>query len=270
MSKVLCIPDIHCRKFWREAINEYKNSVDKVIFLGDYIDPYPEEIETNPKLMEVKSFQDAASAIKMLEDIFSLKKENPDKYILLTGNHTDSYIWQNFSKASRTDFHNWKLYHNIFSENLNLFNFVWIENDVIFNHAGISKEWAERFLYKYMKYDGGAEIEKDSFELETARVLMDTPLENFNNHYINAISELSYYRGGEFSYGSCEWADVREHINHHQTEVQGKIVPLGEEGIFQVFGHTQLRKELITDKWACLDCRKGFIIDTLTYEVSEC
>ena len=92
MSKILCIPDIHCRKFWREAINEYKNSVDKVIFLGDYIDPYPEEIEANPELMEVKSFQDAASAIKMLEDIFSLKKENPDKYILLTGNHTNKNL----------------------------------------------------------------------------------------------------------------------------------------------------------------------------------
>ena len=51
MSKILCIPDIHCRKFWRKAINEYKNSVDKVIFLGDYIDPYPEEIEANPELM---------------------------------------------------------------------------------------------------------------------------------------------------------------------------------------------------------------------------
>ena len=47
MSKYLIIPDIHCRKFWRESINEDK--VDKVIFLGDYLDPYPDEIKSNPE-----------------------------------------------------------------------------------------------------------------------------------------------------------------------------------------------------------------------------
>ena len=141
---------------------------------------------------------------------------------------------------------------------------------MIFSHAGISEDWADDFLYSFMKYDEGAEIEKNSLELETARVLMDTPLENFNKYYISAISQISSYRGGEFPHGSCEWADVREHIDHYQSEVQEKIVPLGNEKVFQVFGHTQLQKELITDKWACLDCRKGFVINTLTHEISKC
>lgn len=268
--KLLVISDLHCRKFWRKAVDENMGKVEKVIFLGDYLDPYHDEIEKYPETMEVKSFSDSENALKMLNDIVSLKKNEPNKFILLTGNHTDSYIWKNFSAASRTDYKNWDKYHKFYLENLSLFNFAWIEDDVIFSHAGISKEWAERFLYKHMKYDDGAEIEKDSFELETARVLMDTSLEDFNNHYINAISELSYYRGGEFSFGSCEWADIREHIDHYQSEVQEKIVPLGDERVFQVFGHTQLQKELITDKWACLDCRRGFIINTLTHEISEC
>lgn len=265
MSKYLIIPDIHCRKFWRESINEDK--VDKVIFLGDYLDPYPDEIESNPELMEVKSFQDTASAIKMLEDIFSLKKSNPNKYILLTGNHTDSYIWSNFSRATRTDFNNWELYHNTFLENLNLFNFVWIENDVIFSHAGISDGWANEFLYNFMKYDEGAELENDSAILETAIVLRDTPLENFNKFYIKALSCISHYRGGDYFYGSCEWADLREHIDIEKSINQ--IIPKGEDEIYQVFGHTQLRVPIITDKWACLDCRQSFIIDTISHEISE-
>lgn len=268
MGTCLVIPDIHCRNFWRKTIDENIGKIDKVIFLGDYLDPYPEEIEKNPDLMEVNNFKDSYNALKMLNDIISLKKNEPDKFILLTGNHTDSYIWSKFSAASRTDYSNWEKYHKFFLENLNLFNFVWIESNVIFSHAGISKGWAEGFLYNYMKYDD--EFEKDSFEFETARVLMNTSLEDFNNHYINAISEISSFRGGEFPYGSCEWADIREHIDLYQTEIQKKVVPLGEEGIFQVFGHTQLRKELITDKWVCLDCRKGFIIDTITHEISEC
>ena len=265
MSKYLIIPDIHCRKFWRESINEDK--VDKVIFLGDYLDPYPDEIESNPELMEVKSFQDTTSAIKMLEDIFSLKKSNPNKYILLTGNHTDSYIWSNFSRATRTDFNNWELYHNTFLENLNLFNFVWIENDVIFSHAGISDGWANEFLYNFMKYDEGAELENDSAILETAIVLRDTPLENFNKFYIKALSCISHYRGGDYFYGSCEWADLREHIDIEKSI--NRIIPKGEDEIYQVFGHTQLRVPIITDKWACLDCRQSFIIDTISHEISE-
>ena len=41
MTKILIIPDVHGRQFWKQAVasGEY----DKVIFLGDYRDPYPDE-----------------------------------------------------------------------------------------------------------------------------------------------------------------------------------------------------------------------------------
>ena len=213
MSKYLVIPDIHGRKFWRQAIFDNIKFVDKIIFLGDYLDPYSQEIKDNPDSMECSSFDDAGSLFYMLNDIVSLKKNEPDKYILLTGNHTDSYIWSKFAAATRTDYDNWEKYHKFFSQNLNLFNLVWIENDVIFSHAGISDGWANEFLYNFMKYDEGAELEKDSAILETAIVLRDTPLENFNKFYIKAISCISHYRGGDYFYGSCEWADLREHID---------------------------------------------------------
>ncbi len=269
MGKILVVPDIHGRKFWRKPVDNSLNKVDKIIFLGDYLDPYPNEIEENPELMECESFKDSTNLLKMLNDIIQLKKDNPDKVILLTGNHSDSYIWSDFSAATRTDNFNWKKYHNLFLENLNLFNLVWIEDNTIFSHAGISKDWAYKFLDTYMQYDESA-LECD-IVLECAEVLRDTPLSDFNHHYINAISKLGSYRGGFFGdCGSCEWADLREHIDHYQTEVQEKIVPLGEDGIYQIFGHTQLKRELITDKWACLDCRKAFIVDTITHEIKEC
>ena len=43
--KYLVIPDIHCRNFWRKTINENISSVSKILFLGDYLDPYGEEIQ---------------------------------------------------------------------------------------------------------------------------------------------------------------------------------------------------------------------------------
>lgn len=270
MSKVLVIPDIHGRKFWREAVSKNANKVDKVIFLGDYLDPYYNEINGNPNLMECNNFCDYQNLLKMLENIIELRKNNPNKYILLTGNHTDSYIWSNFQAATRTDYNNWKKYHKFFSENLDLFNLVWIENDVIFSHAGISQGWANDFLYNSMKYDEGAELERDSVVFETARVLKDTPLKDFNKYYIDAISYISRYRGGDMFYGSCEWADLNEHIEKIISYENNTFEAKGEKGIYQIFGHTQLLKPLISDKWACLDCRKAFIIDTLTYEITEC
>jgi hypothetical protein len=146
---------------------------------------------------------------------------------------------------------------------------VWIENDVIFSHAGISEGWANEFLYHYMDYDENVPLEKNSLVFEAARVLKDTELKDFNIHYIKAISNISHYRGGDSYYGSCEWADLREHIDIQNSSLDN-IIPKGEDGIYQVFGHTQLKSPLITDKWACLDCRQGFIFDTETYDCKSC
>ena len=37
--KILVLPDIHGREFWKGACEDI-DSFDKVIFLGDYFDPY--------------------------------------------------------------------------------------------------------------------------------------------------------------------------------------------------------------------------------------
>lgn len=263
-NKVLVIPDCHGRKFWRQAIANNIGNVDKVIFLGDYLDPYGDEIEENPELMECNNFYDSQSLLKMLENIISLKKNEPDKYILLTGNHSDSYIWSKFNAASRTDYRNYEKYHKFFSENLEYFNLVWIEDNVIFSHAGISEGWANK-VWETLEFP---ENEISSVK-EIAEVLRDTPLSKFTEYYIRRISDISRYRGGDMIYGSCEWADLREHVDM-KNSTSDNLVSKGEDGIYQVFGHTQLKSPLINDKWACLDCRQGFIFDTITHECKDC
>lgn len=264
--KILIIPDIHCRNFWRKTISDNADKVEKIVFLGDYLDPYPGEIKENPELMECKDFYDSYSNLNMLNDIISLKKDKPNKYVLLTGNHSDSYIWSKFHAATRTDYKNWEKYHKFFLENLEYFNLVWVENNVIFSHAGITEEWAQK-VWDELEYP------KDEFYsiMEIAIMFRDTPLKYFTKEHINVISNISYYRYGESSCGSCEWADLREHIEKIISYENNTFIGKGESGTFQVFGHTQLiNKPLICDKWACLDCRKGFIINTLTHEISEC
>lgn len=261
--KCLIIPDIHCRNFWRKAVKNNADSVDRVIFLGDYLDPYPNEIKENPETMEVNDSYDSEGALNMLNDIISLKNNDPDKYIFLCGNHTCSYIWPTFARGTRTDMNNYDKYRKFFLDNLNLFNMVWIEDDVIFSHAGITKEWAEE-VWDKIEFPNDEIISID----EIAEMLRDTPLDYFDKNYIGLISNISYYRYGDSAHGSCEWADLQEHCDMKKSITT--IVPKGEDGIYQVFGHTQLKEPLINDKWACLDCRKSFIIDTKTHEIENC
>ncbi|MDE5880282.1 MAG: hypothetical protein K2H60_01000 [Muribaculaceae bacterium] len=38
---IIVIPDLHGRTFWKEAVEKYPDA--DTIFLGDYLDPYPNE-----------------------------------------------------------------------------------------------------------------------------------------------------------------------------------------------------------------------------------
>jgi len=47
---MILVPDIHGRDFWKK-IRE-KATEEKIIFLGDYIDPYPQERITDEQALE--------------------------------------------------------------------------------------------------------------------------------------------------------------------------------------------------------------------------
>ena len=107
MSKVLIIPDVHGRPFWRKA-KEKINSVDKVVFLGDYLDPYGYEGITRE------------NAIEEFKEIIQFKVDNPDKVILLLGNHDCAYCYD-FGSASRYDYSNESIIKKLFGENFDYF-----------------------------------------------------------------------------------------------------------------------------------------------------
>lgn len=251
--RVLIIPDIHGRKFWREAI-KHIDEFDKIVFLGDYLDPYSYEYVDNPESME-------SDLTQMLLDIIQFKKDNLDKVVLLTGNHTDHYIWPKYViNSTRFDRTNCKKYNEIFQDNLDLFNLVYTCDRVIFSHAGVTDGWAQR-VWEYLGFP-----ENDYKFWDIVECLRDTPLSNFNNLYYDIISDVSRYRGGDMFYGSCEWADLREHISDYRPTNPGWT---DYSPYFQVFGHTQVGLPIIQESLACLDCKRAFIIDTNTHKIEE-
>ena len=175
-----------------------------------------------------------------------------DKVILLIGNHAAHYFIKNFPRSSRYDSSNAYKIREIYNSHRSLFQFAYEEiiNDkkYLFTHAGIMNSWVER--------------NKD--------IIGEPTVENLNrlaetDKGIRALSDISNYRTwiGEKS-GSIIWSDVREKIDEKSD---GNTIIPNNDSInpmydYQIFGHTQLAdKPIITDKWACLDCRKAFMID---------
>lgn len=226
--KLLIIPDVHGRTFWKNPLEKEFNNVDRIIFLGDYLDPYPQE-GISPK-----------DSIGVLEDIIKLKKNNPEKIILLEGNHDYHYMNYLITPCSRYDHENAHEIEEIFKNNLDLFQLFFKVDKYLFSHAGIIKEWVE-------KYCGCSNINE---------LLGD------ESRAYSSLWVVPRIRGGWEWFGSCLWNDVRDFVNE---------IP----GTFQIFGHTQLRQAYfgpnpgIDENFACLDCRKCFILDTEEQELKE-
>ena len=98
------IPDIHGRKFWKEAYKRFDvklDSADYVIFLGDYVDPYEKDDISDEECFE--NFQ----------KIVLWKSVNPNNIKLLLGAHDLQYIGghkcSRYSTAFAQQYHNFIL-----------------------------------------------------------------------------------------------------------------------------------------------------------------
>ena len=129
MSKILVLGDTHGRTIWNEIID--KEVPDRIIFLGDYVTTH-EGIS-------------ATEQLNNLEDILSFKEINPDKTILLRGNHDTQclgYYWAE-CYPNEPDVQKVMSVDPLRSRFEKLTQWVYIDEDlrVLFSHAGVSKVW---------------------------------------------------------------------------------------------------------------------------------
>lgn len=221
-NKILVIPDVHGREFWRKAM-DFKGDI---VFLGDYLDPYPSE------------HIDMEKAMAEFLDIMNWAKEN-EKVHLLLGNHDWHYIYPEFN-STRKDFMNEEKIHDMFVKNKSLFHRYWFIDSVLFTHAGIGKKWMKWML----KTDW-----RDAIE---------------NADHIDLYA-CGPERWGENPASGPLWLDYNE-LNpmrfpySHRDEIL-----LDDEVKYQIFGHTQQRKtgSIATgDGWASIDSRAVFEVCT--------
>lgn len=227
---ILINADIHGRQFWKNNLEENFDKVDKVIFLGDYLDPYQYEGITRKE------------AINNFQEIIDFKNEHKDKVILLLGNHDCPYLdKRNFTSRCRYDSSNAWHIEEMFRSHRSFFKLAHEEtiNDkkYLFSHAGLLKQW----------YDKHDELIGE-LTVENLNKLSDNP------NGIRALDEASLTRGGWNQFGSIVWNDVRD--------INDGFLNNDMPWDFQIIGHTQLEKHpIITKEYACLDCRKPFILN---------
>jgi predicted phosphodiesterase len=122
--KVLQVSDVHGDKTPLELAKKYINEVDMVVFPGDYADSFDNKWnDQKPILMQILDF----------------KKENPDKVKVLLGNHDIAYLIGEIVSGHQLIF----AYdiEEYLQRNAKLFSIVFVQDNWIFSHAGVSKEW---------------------------------------------------------------------------------------------------------------------------------
>lgn len=206
--KIRTIGDIHGKNNWKDLVSDSK--YDLTIFLGDYVDGF------NVSNTEI---------IENLNEIISFKDKNPDKVILLWGNHegnyafTPPYVHNPYSCSGyRSTIHS--DLHDIFKTNFDKFQLAYQYKNYLWTHAGVHQDWWD-YDYPYTK--------------ENLQDIADGLNKAFKE-YQSSIFQVGRLRGGFKDVGGPLWAD------RLLTEVN----PL--RNIHQIVGHSRVNDIKIYNK----------------------
>lgn len=251
MPKILVIPDIHGESFWKEPVLKYIDQVDRVVFLGDYPDPY----------RSVLGEYEFDAVYNNMMEIIELKQNNYDKVILLKGNHDFHYCSKRAMEiacASRCDKQNWHKFYKIFSEYEDLFKIAHLEKvkDItyLFSHAGFTIYWLNLVNAKLWRLND-RDISVDS--LQMINMINKLEYDYDGQELLAVIGRLRTIFGAKT--GSVLWADAEEHTL--------PIAPraYGLDKVFQVVGHTRLdgnKADCVEfDNIVFIDSQQCFMID---------
>jgi predicted phosphodiesterase len=247
-KKVLVIPDVHGRLFWKEPVAKYMDEVDRVVFLGDYLDPYSGETGLADDIYE------------NLMEIIELKRNNREKVVLLKGNHDQHYaskIFDQLAGGSRQDLGNWNTYHRVFYENRDLFKIAhWEEvngKTYVFTHAGLTLYWLKKVNDRVWKLPDHQVSIADPDIIERINQLDD---DGVGQEMLGTVGRRRSWFGEKT--GSVLWADIQEH------DIDEAPKAYGLNKVFQVFGHTRLNEgydKIEFDHLAMIDSRQAFVVE---------
>ena len=212
MTKLLVCGDLHTKFNVLERVKELAKAYDRVIFLGDYVDEWNTVSE---------------ASYNILTDLIEYKKANPDKVILLLGNHDLSEWEPDLFECSGFNNYTHYLVKDLYTDNVELFKVAHHENDLLFSHAGFTTGWVRdlEFLPISVKKPKTAK-EFDDLMIKT---LLKKTYDKEAKYIWSALGTAGPARGGWHS-PSPMWADYSELIANPVPKIT------------QIVGHTPQRE----------------------------
>lgn len=228
--KILVLGDIHGRDCWEDIINI--ENPDRVIFLGDYVSTH----------YDISEEDQIANLIKIL----AYKKDNPNKVILLRGNHDMQHCGFAWAECSGLYF---KVYQWM-SENCEMFldltQWVHVEDDIIFSHAGISKTWFDENEFK--------SVEDINKEIPTCKFAF-TPCRWSDCTGTSKTQPLTWIRPQTLILNAL---DNRTQVVGHTPVIQ--VCNITQEARLESDDELLKKLEGAPDVWCCDNLPKGYLI----------
>jgi hypothetical protein len=204
--KYVIIGDIHGRTNWKQIVEKEKDA-DKFIFLGDYFDPYDWTLTLD-------------DLVNNFNDIVKFKLDNPDKIILLIGNHDLAAFDTNANKCryiNGTYEQIAPIFYNGIKENIFQLCYF-INNNIVCSHAGFSKTWLD---------DAGLSFDEFSLNKDfKEQVENKTVISTYDFIYNKVRQDMS----GDNIWQSPLWIRPR-------SLFQDSL-----DNVIQVVGHTRIKK----------------------------
>ena len=230
--KLLILGDTHGRKCWKGIIE--KENPDLIIFLGDYVSTH-EDISS-------------CTQIENLEAILCYKEANPDKVILLRGNHDIQHLGYSWAKCSGYDVDVAEYMADNKERFLKLTQWVAEIDGVLFSHAGVSSVWME---------DSGIESVSKINEMEPSEIFGFLASEPCDLYGTSPTQPCTWIRPNALS--ECMYGDYIQVVGHTPMK------SIGNKRVQNPFYDCK------NDMWCC-DClpRQYLLIINGEFMVKDC
>lgn len=231
--KLIINGDIHGQSFWKNGLKYFNENPDsKMIFLGDYLDPYTRYEGIT-----------AEEAYENFLEILEFAKANPLRVILLRGNH-DEINFDERRECCRHDYYNMNRNRKLFQENIDLFTFAYKQDNYLFTHAGICNGWL-----KYNNLD-----------------LNEDTIVDYLNSNPKTLWQVGWSRGGRYgTWGSPLWCCWEGDWSYDDCENPFNLTQCFAHTRVGKYNHPESRKD---KNIYMFDVQNSFLLDTETGEIS--
>jgi hypothetical protein len=222
--KVIALGDTHGRINWKAIAEKELATCDKFVFIGDYFDSHDRDSSGD---LQIENFK----------EILELKKANPDKVVLLIGNHDYHYI-----RGLGESYSGYQAAHALSIGELvegaikdGLLQLAYMADGFFYSHAGLTKTWASMIM--------GLEYSKEGKNMKNINPQVDDVfVQVLNDYLVYQPNVFVFSPGDRFSMTGDDVTQGPLWVRPYSLS-KDKV-----EGLWFVVGHTTSRALSIVDE----------------------